>query len=372
MDCRVCTADADLLFRLIGEGKFVGKIGSFSLESEHDLAVMVSDFMENGSSGPDSRCSSDSESALADLNHLADKISLYQYKKDHHESKLTSIVHSLILSLNKAELHFIKSSPCNASCIRFSLVKLLRLSGYDAAVCLSKWQSHGKIPGGNTVNEKGLGAKQDIDEEKEKHNNTQRKLNNMWLLILRHAVVQMENFQPARSSRCTNTIFQGDHEYIDVVIHRDTGVSERLVIDIDFRSHFEIARAVESYDRILNSLPVVYVGSLPKLKQYLQVMVEAARCSLKENSMPLPPWRSLAYLQAKWHSQYERKMNPDGEGIHHSNSSTDHRQCIGHLRRFKSSLQSEIEAERLLKPINSDNNRRIVHERRRRPTIRAL
>lgn len=311
MDCRVCTADADLLFRLIGEGKFVGKIGSFSLESEHDLAVMVSDFMENGSSGPDSRCSSDSESALADLNHLADKISLYQYKKDHHESKLTSIVHSLILSLNKAELHFINSSPCNASCIRFSLVKLLRLSGYDAAVCLSKWQSHGKIPG-------------------------------------------------------------GDHEYIDVVIHRDTGVSECLVIDIDFRSHFEIARAVESYDRILNSLPVVYVGSLPKLKQYLQVMVEAARCSLKENSMPLPPWRSLAYLQAKWHSQYERKMNPDGEGIHHSNSSTDHRQCIGHLRRFKSSLQSEIEAERLLKPINSDNNRRIVHERRRRPTIRAL
>lgn len=76
MDCRVCTADADLLFRLIGEGKLAGKIGGFSRESEHDLAVMVSDFLENGSSGPDSRCSSDSESGFSDLNHLADKISV--------------------------------------------------------------------------------------------------------------------------------------------------------------------------------------------------------------------------------------------------------------------------------------------------------
>ncbi|KAI3921887.1 hypothetical protein MKX01_005576, partial [Papaver californicum] len=35
-----------------------------------------------------------------------------------------------------------------------------------------------------------------------------------------------------------------DHEYTDMVIHRDTGGSECLVIDIDFQSHFEIARAV--------------------------------------------------------------------------------------------------------------------------------
>ncbi|OVA05927.1 Protein of unknown function DUF506 [Macleaya cordata] len=310
MDCRVCNADADLLFRLIGEGKFVGKIGGFSRESEHDLAVMVSDFLENGSSGPDSRCSSDSESGFSELNHLADKISHYKYTKDQLESNLISIVHSLILSINKAELHFINSGsgPCNASCIRFSLVKLLRLSGYDAAVCSSKWQNRGKIPG-------------------------------------------------------------GDHEYIDVVIHRDNGISERLVIDIDFRSHFEIARAVESYDGLLNSLPVVYVGTMPKLKQYLQVMVEAARCSLKQNSMPLPPWRSFAYLQAKWHSPYQRKPNPDGESIQHTTS--DHKQCIGHLRRLKSSLQSEVEAERLLKPINNDSNQMLMRERRRLSTVRA-
>ncbi|KAF5175709.1 hypothetical protein FRX31_034704, partial [Thalictrum thalictroides] len=55
-------------------GKFVGKIGGFSHESEHDLAVMVSDFLENGSSGADSWYSSDSESGLSDLAYLADKI----------------------------------------------------------------------------------------------------------------------------------------------------------------------------------------------------------------------------------------------------------------------------------------------------------
>lgn len=53
--------------------------GGFSQESELDLALMVSDFLENGSSGPDSWCSSDSESGLSDLHHLADKISVIEF-----------------------------------------------------------------------------------------------------------------------------------------------------------------------------------------------------------------------------------------------------------------------------------------------------
>lgn len=120
----------------------------------------------------------------------------------------------------------------------------------------------------------------------------------------------------------------------------NNGSSERLIIDIDFRSHFEIARAVESYDKILKSLPVVFIGSLTKLKQFLQVMAEAARFSLKQNSMPIPPWRSLAYLQAKWHSPYKRSTTLERKEI--SNSiAVGHKQCNGHLRRLQSSLQSE-------------------------------
>lgn len=71
------------------------------------------------------------------------KRSVAQYEKD-----LTSVVHSLILSISENDLHFVKSGPCNASCLKFSLVKLLRLSGYDAAVCVARWQGSGKVPGG--------------------------------------------------------------------------------------------------------------------------------------------------------------------------------------------------------------------------------
>ncbi|PIA60271.1 hypothetical protein AQUCO_00300049v1 [Aquilegia coerulea] len=289
-------------------GKFVGQIGGFSHESEHDLALMVSDFLENGSGGTDSRYSSDSESGLSDLAYLGDKIAHYKRTVDEYESDLLAAVHALLRSISETDLHFVHSGTCNASCIRFCLVKLLQNSGYDAAVCVSKWQNCGKVPG-------------------------------------------------------------GDHEYVDVITHCDGGVSERFIIDIDFRSHFEIARAVASYDTVLGSLPVVFVGYLSKLKQFLQVMAEAARSSLKQNSMPLPPWRSLAYLQAKWHSTYQRKFIPDEQSIH---ATSDHKQCVGHLRRIKSSLQSEIEEERFLKPLKNDSNRRQKLDRWRHASFRGL
>ncbi|KAF5453551.1 hypothetical protein F2P56_028448 [Juglans regia] len=308
MDCRVCMAAGDWLMR--GGAGGVSPIGgAFSHESEHDLALMVSDFLENGSVGAESWCSSDSDSALPDLAHLAEKIPFCKISVAQNESDLLSVVNSLILSIHETGLHFVKSGACNGSCIRFSLVKLLRRSGYDAAVCATKWQGSGKVPG-------------------------------------------------------------GDHEYIDVVNCNGTGTSERLIIDIDFRSHFEIARAVESYDRILTSLPVIYVGSLTRLEQFLQIMVEAAKSSLKQNSMPLPPWRSLAYLQAKWQSLCQRKFNPDKQRIGRTNL-VDHKQCREHLKRLQYLLQSEMEVERLLKPINGDNNWRLKPERRRHSFFRT-
>lgn len=163
----------------------------------------------------------------------------------------------------------------------------------------------------------------------------------------------------------------GDHEYIDVVNHTNGGSSERLIIDIDFQSHFEIARAVDTYDRILKSLPVIYVGSVTRLKQYLQAMVEAAKSSLKQNSMPLPPWRSLAYLQAKWHSPYQRHLSPEEHNFS-SISSSDHKQCRGDLKRLQAWVQSDMEEERLLKPMNTDNNWRVKRERRRNSGLRGL
>ncbi|KAJ0979510.1 hypothetical protein J5N97_014984 [Dioscorea zingiberensis] len=311
-DCRVCVSAGDLWVRVAsgdGGGEFVGQVGGFSHESEHDLAVMVSDFLENGSGGAESRYSSDSDSGFSDLGHLAERVLFYKHAVDEYQIDLLSTVHSLLLSMNETDLHCVNDVQCNGSCIRQSLVKHLRRSGYDAAVCSSKWQGYGKVPG-------------------------------------------------------------GDHEYIDVSIDGNPEGSDRLIVDIDFRSHFEIARAVESYDAVLTSLPVVYVGSLCRLEEFLQVMVEASKCSLKQNSMPLPPWRSLAYLRAKWHSKFERMHYKDDKkesliDINHC----DHRQCRGHLRRLKASVQGEMEMDRLLKPINNEKKRRVKFDRQRQSLL---
>ncbi|MED6146110.1 hypothetical protein PIB30_031594 [Stylosanthes scabra] len=232
------------------------------------------------------------------------------------ESDLLSAVHNLIRTMNESNLQGMNSGPCYASCIRFYLVKLMKLSGYDAGVCASKWQASGKVPG-------------------------------------------------------------GDHEYIDVMVDNNSGSSERLIIDIDFRSHFEIARAVDSYDRLLKSLPVVYVGSFARLKQLLGIMEEATRSSLKQNSMPLPPWRSLAYLQAKWLSPYERYThseanNNDSNNINDGSSCFNHNQCCGYLKRLQSCLQPGKETERMLKARNSESNRRMKHERWRHSLLRPI
>lgn len=175
------------------------------------------------------------------------------------------------------------------------------------------------------------------------------------------------NFQQLSFSSLISFPLSGDHEYIDVIFSGNVGAVDRIIIDIDFRSHFEIARAVESYDALLNSLPAVYVGTLSRLKQFLQIMVDAAKYSLKLNSMPLPPWRSLAYLQAKWFSKhvrketsFEREFGGPGE---------NHRQCSDHLQKLKLSLQSEIGQERMLKPLTNDKKWRVKFERRRSSVI---
>ncbi|KAI4373002.1 hypothetical protein MLD38_011174 [Melastoma candidum] len=304
MACAVCMAktgeDTLTMWRGVGGGGNCGYgCNRSSVESEHDLAVLVTEFLENGGGGGSygaepSLCSSDSDSGFCDLPYLASKISV--------------VLPTWVLSLGKGVGEFrsprlrftgtdwISSrSACSPWLTLTCCQSLLRRSGYDAAVCSSRWAGDDKVPG-------------------------------------------------------------GDHEFVDVLKHSSLGASERLVIEMDFRSHFEIARAVDSYERILSLLPVVYVGSLSRLSQYLQVMAEAARFSLKQNAMPLPPWRSLAYLQAKWLSPYQRQFDVGKD----DSSFVDHKQCSWHLTSFQSSLALEVGIERLMKPVtNTTKNRKI-------------
>ncbi|XP_052208328.1 uncharacterized protein LOC127812067 [Diospyros lotus] len=97
----------------------------------------------------------------------------------------------------------------------------------------------------------------------------------------------------------------GDYEYIDVIVE-----TERVLIDIDFRSEFEIARSTGSYKTILQSLPHVFVGKADRLQQIVAIASEAARQSLKKKGMHIPPWRKAEYMKSKWLSPHTRTTAP--------------------------------------------------------------
>ncbi|VVA33425.1 PREDICTED: unknown [Prunus dulcis] len=102
----------------------------------------------------------------------------------------------------------------------------------------------------------------------------------------------------------------GEYEYIDVMVEGD-----RLLIDIDFRSEFEVARSTGPYKAVLQSLPYIFVGKSDRLGQIVSIVSEAAKQSLKKKGMHFPPWRKAEYMRAKWLSPYTRAtaINPQSD-----------------------------------------------------------
>uniref|UniRef100_A0A1J3CU00 DUF506 family protein n=1 Tax=Noccaea caerulescens TaxID=107243 RepID=A0A1J3CU00_NOCCA len=101
----------------------------------------------------------------------------------------------------------------------------------------------------------------------------------------------------------------GEYEYVDVVIE-----GERFLIDVDFKSKFEIARATKTYKSILQTLPYIFVGKEDRLQRIIILTSKAAKQSLKKKGLHVPPWRRAEYVKSKWMSPYVRVyQNSDGE-----------------------------------------------------------
>ncbi|KAK7251509.1 hypothetical protein RIF29_34778 [Crotalaria pallida] len=82
---------------------------------------------------------------------------------------------------------------------------------------------------------------------------------------------------------------------------------ERVVlIDIDIRSEFEIARSTKAYKAILQNLPYIFVGKCDRLQSIVAIVSEVVKQSLKKKGMHVPPWRRVEYVRAKWLSPYTR------------------------------------------------------------------
>ncbi|OVA14915.1 Protein of unknown function DUF506 [Macleaya cordata] len=125
----------------------------------------------------------------------------------------------------------------------------LRNAGYDAAVCKSKWKSSQHIP-------------------------------------------------------------SGEHMYVDVLDKTSSKKGEvmRVVIELNFRAEFEMARANDEYNRLNNRLPEVFIGKAERLRTLIKIMCSAAKKCMKENKMHMGPWRKQKYMEAKWFGTCQRTM----------------------------------------------------------------
>lgn len=74
----------------------------------------------------------------------------------------------------------------------------------------------------------------------------------------------------------------------------------KVVIELNFRGEFEMARGSENYKRLISKLPEVYVGKVERLRVLIKILCSAAKKCMKEKKMHLAPWRKHKYMQSKW------------------------------------------------------------------------
>ncbi|KAK6932571.1 Protein of unknown function PDDEXK-like [Dillenia turbinata] len=93
----------------------------------------------------------------------------------------------------------------------------------------------------------------------------------------------------------------GEHTFLDVIDSSNPKKGEiRIIIELNFRAEFEMARARPEYNELISRLPEVYVGKVERLSSLIKILCSAAKKCMKENKMHLGPWRKQKYMQAKW------------------------------------------------------------------------
>lgn len=80
----------------------------------------------------------------------------------------------------------------------------------------------------------------------------------------------------------------------------ENGAPTRILVDIEFRSQFELARPTVAYAKLASILPPVFVGREVKLKKVVSLLCSAAQESMRERGLHVPPWRRSPYMHSKW------------------------------------------------------------------------
>ncbi|AAF02145.1 hypothetical protein AtNW77_Chr3g0162891 [Arabidopsis thaliana] len=203
----------------------------------------------------DSGSDSDSDSELGELPDFADDIAKLLRNSLREDSYGRTVLVHVARAMEM--LSSLGSQPEQRAVFQRKVMSLLRELGHNAAICKTKWKSSGGLTAGN-------------------------------------------------------------HEFIDVVYTPSaSSQSVRFIVDLDFSSRFQIARPTSQYARVLQSLPAVFVGKGDDLKRILRLVCDAARISLRNRGLTLPPWRKNRYMQTRWLGPYKRTTNltPSTSGV---------------------------------------------------------
>lgn len=104
------------------------------------------------------------------------------------------------------------------------------------------------------------------------------------------------------------------YEYIDVMVKggRDgDGVRKlkRVIIDLDFKSQFELAKQTQAYKDITEMLPTVFVATEGRLRRVVSLVCGEMKKSMEKEGMSRPPWRTSRYMQSKWLPENRRRVS---------------------------------------------------------------
>ncbi|CAL1397986.1 unnamed protein product [Linum trigynum] len=109
--------------------------------------------------------------------------------------------------------------------------------------------------------------------------------------------------------RSSPDIPSGEHTFLDVIDNSKRG-EVRVVIELNFRAEFEMAKASDEYSRLVRRLPEVFVGKIERLTSVIKILCMAAKKCMSEKKMHMGPWRKHRYMQAKWLGTCRERKTP--------------------------------------------------------------
>lgn len=112
-----------------------------------------------------------------------------------------------------------------------------------------------------------------------------------------HAVAVNSTLSPSARRRAygTSWLFQNH-----VAVDDPASLSAVIIVDSDVRSPFEMARPTAAFLKLLDALPPVFVGGEGAMRALVHLLAKEAHEAYAASGLPVPPWRSVGSLLARW------------------------------------------------------------------------